>query len=173
MIGYLSLIIIFIKGSFVTIHELLEEYRKRISNNRDLGTSFERLIKSYFQLDPLYSTKFKNVWLWNEWKGRWGQDCGIDLVAENVEGEYFAIQCKFYASDYDIKKGDIDSFFTESGRKFKLEGKGSQSFSYRIIVSTSDHWTENAEKSQDKKSESDSSNSVKLETAKEEENAEK
>jgi len=43
----------------------------------------------------------------------------------------------------------------------------------RATAESTEIKTENAEKSQDKKSESDSSNSVKLETAKEEENAEK
>ena len=62
---------------------------------------------------------------------------GIDLVAEVAgTGEIHAIQYKFYEADYRLRKEDIDSFFTASGRK---------PFAYRVIISTTDHWTDNAE----------------------------
>ncbi len=50
--------------------------------------------------------------------------------------EIHAIQCKLYAEDYRLQKGDIDSFFTASGKK---------PFAHRIIVSTTNHWSEHAE----------------------------
>ena len=49
---------------------------------------------------------------------------------------FHAIQCKLYAEDYRLQKGDIDSFFTASGKK---------PFSHRVIVSTTNHWSEHAE----------------------------
>lgn len=129
-----------------TIHDLLQEYRSRIKNKRDLGTSFEHLVKAYLESDPLYKDRFVNVWLWSSWPHNWGADCGIDLVAEDREGDFTAIQCKFFSPDHVIKKEDIDSFFTESGRTFKVDGKKA-SFTRRMIVSTSDQWSEHAEKS--------------------------
>jgi predicted helicase len=125
---------------------LLQQFRDRIKNNRDRGTAFERLIKSYLSTDPIYKARFKKVSLWSEWAHKWGPDCGIDLVAETEEGEFAAIQCKFFAPDYLIQKNDIDSFFTESGRTFSVQKK-SKSFSQRIIVSSSDRWSANAESS--------------------------
>ena len=62
-------------------------------------------------------------------------DTGIDLVAVTHDGENHAIQCKNYAQDHRISKADIDSFFTASGKSY---------FQHRIIVATTDHWTENA-----------------------------
>lgn len=58
-----------------------------------------------------------------------GRDTGIDLVAK-TQGteEIHAIQCKFYAPEHRVMKGDIDSFFTASGKK---------PFSRRIIVTVS------------------------------------
>jgi predicted helicase len=47
-----------------------------------------------------------------------------------------AIQCKLYAADYRCRRADIDSFFTASGKK---------PFTHRIIVSTTDLWSEHAE----------------------------
>ncbi len=62
-------------------------------------------------------------------------DTGIDLVARSFDGDFTAIQCKNYAEDYRIQKSDIDSFFTASGKT---------DFSHRLIVTTTNHWSENA-----------------------------
>ncbi len=135
------------KKQIKTIHDLLEQYNELIINQRDKGTSFERLMKAYLQLDPLYQDQFKNVYMWGEWPHRpSGKDHGIDLVAESHDGEFTAIQCKFYSPTHQILKKDIDSFFTESGIKFTVENK-KMSFTKRIIISTSDKWSEPAEKS--------------------------
>lgn len=131
----------------MSIHELLGQYRERISNPRDLGTIFERLTKTFLERDPIYAARFRKVWFWNDWPQRWGPDCGIDLVAEDFEGNHCAIQCKFYSGNYTIVKEDIDSFFTESGREFKTEAKKANSFTYRIIVTTTNHWSDNAQRS--------------------------
>lgn len=129
-----------------SIHDLLEEYRRKLLNNRDLGTSFEMLFKSYLELDPLHSDQFQKVWMWKDWPYNWGPDCGIDLIALDRNDEYTAIQCKFYSPEHLVKKEDIDSFFTESGRTFKVDGK-KIAFTSRMIVCTSDLWSDPAEAS--------------------------
>lgn len=53
-------------------------------------------------------------------------------------GEYHAVQCKPYAEAHKINKGDIDSFSTASGK---------EPFMHRIIVSSTNHWSEHAEDS--------------------------
>lgn len=121
-----------------TIHAILEEFRELCRSNRDLGDKFERLIANYLVTDPLYQDKYSDVWLWQEWSGRGNQpDTGIDLVAkERWTGEFCAIQCKFYDPAHTLQKGDIDSFFTASGR---------EPFTSRMIVSTTDKWSKHAE----------------------------
>ena len=65
------------------------------------------------------------------------KDLGIDLVAKEKEtGSFWAIQCKCYDEQYQVNKPDIDSFFTESGKK---------PFSVRLIVTTTNNWGANAE----------------------------
>jgi murein DD-endopeptidase MepM/ murein hydrolase activator NlpD len=65
------------------------------------------------------------------------RDTGIDLVARTQgTNEFHAIQCKQYSEDYRVQKKDIDSFFTASGKK---------PFTHRIIVSTTNDWSEHAE----------------------------
>lgn len=129
-----------------SIYDILEQFRARIRSSRELGDSFERLIATYLRTDPVYADQFSDVWLWSDWPYRQNQpDTGIDLVARyRVSGEFCAIQCKFYESTHAIQRADIDSFFTASGKEFPTPG-GLRRFSTRLIISTTDHWSRNAE----------------------------
>ena len=62
-----------------SIHSVLGQFREAASSNRDLGDRFERLICLYLELDPIYTERFSNVWMFNEWsrKGNVGDE-GID-----------------------------------------------------------------------------------------------
>ena len=120
-----------------SVHEVIEAFRQAPSNS-ERGTKFEQLMVRYFELDPLLSQQYEKVWRWIDWPGRKGKpDTGIDLVArERDTGDYTAIQCKFYEPTHTLAKGDIDSFFTASGKT---------PFSNRVIISTTDRWGKNAE----------------------------
>lgn len=120
-----------------SVHEVIEAFRQAPSNS-ERGTKFEHLMVRYFELDPLLSQQYEKVWRWIDWPGRKGKpDTGIDLVArERDTGEYTAIQCKFYEPTTTLSRGDIDSFFTASGKA---------PFSNRVIISTTDRWGKNAE----------------------------
>lgn len=120
-----------------SVHDVIDALRKAPSNS-ERGTKFERLMVRYFELDPTLSQQYDAVWRWTDWPDRKGKvDTGIDLVArERDTGEYTAIQCKFYEPTHTLSKGDIDSFFTASGKK---------PFTNRVIISTTDRWGKNAE----------------------------
>ena len=120
-----------------SVHEVIEAFRQAPSNS-ERGTKFEQLMVRYFQLDPMLSQEYDQVWRWMDWPDRAGKpDTGIDLVARNGDtGELTAIQCKFYEPTHTLAKGDIDSFFTASGKK---------PFTNRVIISTTDRWGKNAE----------------------------
>lgn len=119
---------------------LLETYREAAQSQREKGGYFEELVACYLKNEPRYRDLYSNVWPYAEWarqRGLGSCDDGIDLVAETAgTNEFHAIQCKLYAPDYRLRKEDIDSFFTASGKK---------PFKHRIIVSTTDLWTEHAE----------------------------
>lgn len=132
------------KQKIQSIHDLLNQFREMSENNRDMGTKFERLMKTYLETDPIYKDKFKKVSMWSDWEHAENSDNGIDLVAEGFDGEFTAIQCKFYSPMTEIKKENIDSFFTESGKAFKVNGK-KKTFKGKIIVCTSDNWSKPAE----------------------------
>jgi predicted helicase len=93
------------------------------------GYQFEHVCRWYLLNDPIYRRQLRQVWLWDDWPGRWGADAGIDLVAETQDGRLWAIQAKAYNPSYSVKKADVDSFLSESGRK---------EFSYRLLIATTD-----------------------------------
>ncbi len=119
---------------------LLEMYREASVTEREKGTYFEELICAYLRNEATYRDLYEEVWTHADWaaeRGLDGRDTGIDLVAKTRgTGEYHAIQCKLYAEDYRVQKKDIDSFFTASGKA---------PFSHRIIVTTTNNWSEHAE----------------------------
>ena len=128
----------------MTIDELLIEYRNTETSERERGAKFERLMKNFLLTYPVYQRKFSDVWLWNEFPYRdelGTVDLGIDIVAKTVDGNFWAVQCKFYAESTQITKSDVDSFISNSARTFD----GDKKFSARLWISTSDNLTDNAE----------------------------
>lgn len=129
------------------LQSLLTSYREVSQSEREKGTYFEELIRTYFRYEASYAELYADVWLYGDWVEEVGaaefgfdaKDTGIDLVAQTRgTEEYHAIQCKCYAEDHRVQKKDIDSFFTASGQK---------PFSQRIIVTTTNDWSNNAESS--------------------------
>ena len=127
------------------LQEILGQYRATSQTEREKGTYFEELVRTYFRFEASYADLYSEVWLFADWAKEVGspqfgfsaKDTGIDLVAKTRgTDEYHAIQCKCFAPDYRVRKADIDSFFTASGRK---------PFTQRIIVATTNDWSDNAE----------------------------
>lgn len=123
------------------LSNILERFRAEAHTEREKGTYFENIILAYLRHDPLQTEQYEDAWTFSEWakaQGLDGRDTGIDLVAK-ITGEpgFCAIQCKFYSRDYRVQKGDIDSFFTASGKTH---------FTRRIIIDSTDgNWSANAE----------------------------
>ncbi|MDR6539467.1 type ISP restriction/modification enzyme [Variovorax soli] len=121
------------------LSNLLNIFRHAAVSEREKGSYFEELIVAYLRNEATYRDLYSDVWTYAAWaaaQGLDGRDVGIDLVAKTAKtDEFHAIQCKFYAEDYRVTKGDLDSFFTASGKK---------TFSQRVIVTTTDNWNEHA-----------------------------
>ena len=121
--------------------QALDHIRASADSEAHKGRLFERLMKAYFSLDPIYGERFPKVWLWSEWAATRpdfdGADTGIDLVAEERDGGHCAIQCKCHAPGTRIGKPDLDSFVAASAR---------EPFTARIVVDTGDGWGPNAVK---------------------------
>ncbi len=111
------------------LSQLLDTFRQTAQTEREKGTYFERLVKTYLQQEPSYQDLFGGqVYLWEEWRKHCmqqgqpdpGVDAGIDLVAVEVTKDnprIFAVQAKFYAEDAKISKAaGIDSFLSAMGK---------------------------------------------------------
>lgn len=128
-----------------TFTEAIEELRK-LPSKSEQGLAFEKLMVNYFKTDPTLSSEYSEVYRWVDWPFNGGKsDTGIDLVAKRADdGEWTAIQCKFYLPTTHIQKGQLDSFFEASGRSFQTDS-GVEQFANRLIISTTDRWSSNAE----------------------------
>ena len=132
----------------MTFKEVLKKFRAESFTEKDKGTQFERLMKSWLLTDPRY-TQLTNVWLWEEFPSRkdfGGKDIGIDLVAKTELGDYWAIQCKCYKETAVIDKPAVDSFLATSSKTFlDVDTLQSTKFSARLWISTTDKWGPTAE----------------------------
>ena len=116
----------------------LNYIRENANTQYGKGKLFERLIRTYLLEDPFYQKRFSEVYLWSEWAELRpefdGVDIGIDLVAQERDGGYCAIQCKCYAENTRISKGDLDTFISASAR---------EPFTARMFVDTGRDWSAN------------------------------
>lgn len=139
----------------LSLQDVLKKFRDTSFTQKDKGTRFERLMRSWLRTDPRYSGLFSEVWLWEDFPSRGdfgGKDTGIDLVARTHEGDYWAIQCKCYAEGTSIDKPSVDSFLATSSRCFAdplLRSEGvcalDKRFDKRLWISTTNKWGANAE----------------------------
>lgn len=117
---------------------LITTYRTSAKSEREKGTYFELLCIKYFENEPVYTDLFTKVQPYTDWakeQGLTGKDTGIDLVATDRDGTFCAIQCKLYDADRKVSKAEIDSFLSAASKTY---------FKSRIIVSTTNEWSQNA-----------------------------
>ena len=118
--------------------DLITTYRVNAKSEREKGTYFELLCIKYFENEPAYADLFTQVQTYTEWakeQGLTGKDTGIDLVATDKDGGFCAIQCKLYDAERKVSKAEIDSFLSAASKTY---------FKSRIIVSTTNEWSQNA-----------------------------
>lgn len=132
----------------MTFNDILHKFRTESFTQKDKGTQFERLMRSWLLSDPRYSN-LTEVWMWEDFPSKkdfGGKDTGIDLVARTDTGEYWAIQCKCYKEYAIIDKPAVDSFLATSSRTFlDVDSLQTTSFARRVWISTTNHWGTNAE----------------------------
>ena len=127
--------------------DILHKFRTESFTEREKGTKFERLMRSWLLTDPRYN-ELEKVWLWEDFPGRkdfGGTDTGIDLVAKTEMGDYWAIQCKCYDEKARIDKPAVDSFLATSSKQFVNDQLQATSFALRLLISTTNKWASEAE----------------------------
>ena len=132
----------------LSFNDVLTKFRTEAVSERDKGLKFEKLMKSYLQVEPQYKNVINKVWLWNDFPYRRSissRDTGIDLVARTNDGDYWAVQCKCYKEEDCIDKPGVDTFLSTSSRSFITEDGQSKQFSQRLWLSTTNNWNSMAE----------------------------
>lgn len=121
-----------------TFDELIQQINQTAGDvQRERGTLFEKLVLAYLKNEPTYQRLYKNVWELSDVPAEYGipkKDTGVDLVAEQFNGDLVAIQAKFYEKK--VGKSEINSFVAELGKSYYQRG---------LIVSTVDDWNKNAQ----------------------------
>lgn len=120
-----------------TFNELINEINEHLTNDRDRGTAFEKMVVAYLKNEPIYKKKYSDVWMLSDVPTNLGIsriDTGVDIVAKDFNGQLTAVQAKFYKGK--VGKDAINSFVAETGK---------DCYSAGIIVSTTDEWNKNAE----------------------------
>jgi primosomal protein N' len=67
------------------LQKILAAYRATSQTEREKGTYFEELIRTYFRFEASYADLYSDVWLFADWAKAHGfsaKDTGIDLVAK-------------------------------------------------------------------------------------------
>lgn len=130
-----------------TFYDVLEQIRNEAENPRDLGTRFEEITKEFLVTDLSYKKRFKKVWMWNDWRYRasvsvHGKDVGVDLMAEEFDGSWCAIQCKCYKENNVLDYPKLTTFFTT----VELINKTHKKKVNTVLVYTGDRTTAQTEK---------------------------
>ena len=99
-----------------TIYDALEYIRMNATSEKDKGTQFERLTRFFLKNDPLWKSRFSEVWMWAKAPTNDGADIGIDLVAQDREdNSYWAIQCKCLDDDATLDYKSVGTFYGKTG----------------------------------------------------------
>lgn len=118
-------------------NDLIEQINQSAGDvQRERGTLFEKLVLAYLKNEPTYKALYQNVWLLADVPDEYGiskKDTGVDLVAQQKNGDLVAIQAKFYT--HKVGKDAINSFVAELGKSYYQRG---------LIISTVDEWNSNA-----------------------------
>ena len=109
-----------------------------IESPQERGERFEFVVKRILETAPEFRSNFRNVWLWNKYPERRAGDLGIDLVAENKQGERIAIQAKCYAPDAGLSWPDLSTFYGDALGRAEID--------QLMLVTTTDKISKNVKK---------------------------
>ena len=102
------------------------------------GKFFEPVVKTILETAPEFRSQYRKVWLWDDYPDRGGADLGIDLVAEDKQGERIAIRAKCYAPDGKLTWHDLSTFYGDAMGRAEIK--------QLMLVTTTDNVSRNARK---------------------------
>ena len=103
-----------------TVYDALDPIVNASISEKEKGTKYEAACVWYLANDPYWAHVFRRVGTleqalsWDDCPVHDTQDTGIDLVAQDSDGDWWAIQCKCHDSEKQLPKGVCDSFFARA-----------------------------------------------------------
>ena len=103
-----------------TVYDALDPVVNASISEREKGAKYEAACVWYLANDPYWASFLRRVGTleqalaWDDCPIHDTQDTGIDLVAQDVDGDWWAIQCKCHDSERQLPKGLCDSFFARA-----------------------------------------------------------
>lgn len=103
-----------------TVYDALDPIVNASISEREKGAKYEAACVWFLANDPYWASFLGRVGTleqalsWGDCPVRDTQDTGIDLVAQDADGDWWAIQCKCYDSEKQLPKGVCDSFFARA-----------------------------------------------------------
>ncbi|ABK77641.1 helicase [Cenarchaeum symbiosum A] len=100
-----------------TFDDVLDYIDKTSKSTTVKGAKFEKLTREFLLKDRQFAKRFKEVHMWNKWPDRKDDRLtGIDLMAVEHNGEWCAIQCKFYDKDKSstVDDSDVSKFLSKA-----------------------------------------------------------
>ena len=123
----------------ITIYDVIDKIRKNAKSEYDKGKQFERAVRFFLKNDPVYSSKFSDVWSWDNAPTNDGADYGIDIVAKDaVDGSFWAIQVKCYDTPT-LSYEAVSTFFGAAGGVV-------DKYKHNMIVSTTSKYSQNLDR---------------------------
>ncbi|MBQ7569022.1 restriction endonuclease [bacterium] len=121
-----------------TIYDALKEMRARFGHDKaKLGRRFEEATRYYLKNDPFYRSRFVHIWPWMDAPMCDGVDYGIDIVAQDADGSYWAIQCKCWDESSTLTEKALGTFYSAADPS---------QFAHRMIVSTTARYSPQLDK---------------------------
>lgn len=103
-----------------TVYDALDPIVNASISEKEKGTKYEAACVWYLSNDPYWAHSLRRVGTLEQalsWEGcpvHDTQDTGIDLVAQDADGGWWAIQCKCHDSEKQLPKGVCDSFYARA-----------------------------------------------------------
>ena len=103
-----------------TVYDALDPIVNASISEREKGAKYEAACVWYLANDPYWASFLRRVGTleqaltWGDCPVHDTQDTGIDLVAQDTGGSWWAIQCKCHDSEKQLPKGVCDSFFARA-----------------------------------------------------------
>lgn len=118
------------------IEDIFERIIEESTDTKQQGSRYERAVKYFLENDPAWSSRLDMVWLWKDAPTNDGGslDLGIDLVALDYDGSYWAIQSKCY-SKKKLYESDVTTFIGTAALDSRYE--------HMMIADTVQEWSQN------------------------------